>query len=205
MGSWSDAAVSALQWWFGWIAIGATAIGMLSAIGTLLLRQESSRRQSTKEAERTARLTTTESSLHDAESRLRAAHDRVAKLEAEQKPRRINKSDWPRLLTAANFPPGLSAQVNGVASDPERAQLATDAAEFLRSAGVTTDLNMPLIGGDLIAPHGTVIFTSRSFSHDLTAFRDALIEIGIACEIKPGDFDAPPSFALTIAQKPLPK
>jgi hypothetical protein len=152
MESWSDTTVSNLQWWLGWIAVVGIVIGLLSAIGTMLVSKEANRRQSARDSNTITRLDSTESLLQDAEGSLNAAVERVAKLEESQKARRIIESDWPRLIAAADFPDGLSAVVNGVTSDPEREQLATDMEKFLQAAGVETMLNLPLIGGDLSQP-----------------------------------------------------
>jgi len=140
--------------------------------------------------------------MNEADRRLGIANERVVKLEATQRPRRILKEAWPSLLSSAKFPPGLSVRVNGVSSDPEISQLATDAAEFFHSAGLQTELNLPVMGGDSSAPSGVVIFTSRSYKGEFGEFRDALIALGIQCHIKIAGYEGKPDFSFTVAPKP---
>ena len=133
----------------------------------------------------------------------KASKSEIKNLKRKLEPRRISKEVWDNLAKTAKLHAGLSAVVNGVTSDPEREQLARDAAGFLQFAGVQTELHLPMIGGDLLATSGVVIFTSRSSIIEFTAFRDALITLGIQCEIKKVDFGDKPDFAFTVGAKPI--
>jgi hypothetical protein len=107
MGTWPDSFLSSFQLWVGWIAIIGTALGLLSAIVTLLARQESSSRQSAKEQERTTRIQNAEAALESTKAKLlasqaetQAVRELATKAEAATKPRRLSDEQKSLIIAA---------------------------------------------------------------------------------------------------------
>lgn len=140
MESLSDGTISSLQWWFGVIAIVASAIGMVSATGTLLIRQESSRRQSIKESERAARLTSTESALGDAQRQLTASHERVVRLEAAQRGRLFSDEEVSGLKSALEQSPRGKVSIVAMAGVPDAMPLALQLRKVFKELGYEAEL-----------------------------------------------------------------
>jgi hypothetical protein len=205
MGSWSDAAVSGLQWWLGWLAICATALGMLAAIGTLLIRQESSRRQSAKELERTTRLVATESSLQEAETRLRAANDRVAALETVTKPRRLTPNQIIDLSAQLRHLAPQSYDLLWYPDDQESLRIAEDIFAATQAAGWTFDYSKEFLAFTIVL--GVVIEYAPSQAAKLSpvaaVLTRALEAQGLRAEHKPSVEERfPDKLRIKVGKKP---
>jgi hypothetical protein len=97
MGTWTDSFLSSFQFWIGWVAIIGTALGLISAVSTLLARQEISARQSAKEEQRTSRIQAAEAELETTRAKLiesreetRAVREIATKADAAARPRRLS-------------------------------------------------------------------------------------------------------------------
>jgi hypothetical protein len=112
MGTWSDSFLSSFQFWVGWVAIIGTALGLFSAVATLMARHESSGRQSAKELQRTARIQAAETALESTKMRLteaqaeaKTARDLATKADAATKPRRLTTEQKESIISALKVIP----------------------------------------------------------------------------------------------------
>ena len=143
MGTWSDSFLSSFQFWVSCIAIVGTALGLLSAVATLLARQESGVRQSTKESQRTARIQAAEAALESTKERLsearteaKSARELATKAETASKPRRLTDEQKALLaesLMAIDAKPKIF-MCAGV-FDPESVAFGEDIERSLVGAG----------------------------------------------------------------------
>lgn len=143
MGTWSDSFLSSFQFWVSWVAIAGTSLGLLSAIATAFARQESSTRQSAKEAARTERVQAAESALQDtkreltaAQLEVKAAKELADKADAASKPRRILDPQKTAIVAALRtVPDKQKIFIAAGVLDQESVAFAEDIESVLTSAG----------------------------------------------------------------------
>ncbi len=143
MGAWSDSFLSSFQFWMSWVAIAGTSLGLLSAIATVFARQESSARQSAKEAARTERVQAAESALQETKRKLtiaqlevRAAMELADKADAASKPRRIVDPQKTAIVESLmTIPDKKKIFIAAGVLDQESVAFAQDIESVLTSAG----------------------------------------------------------------------
>ena len=143
MGTWSDSFLSSFQFWVSWVAIAGTALGLLSAIAMAFARQESSKRQSAKEAARTERVQAAENALQDTKRELttaqleaKAAKELAGRADAASKPRRILDAQKNAIVDALRIiPDKKKIFIAAGVLDQESVVFAEDIESVLASAG----------------------------------------------------------------------
>lgn len=155
----SEATLTAWNWWLGWIAIIGTGLGLLSAIGNLVIGRELSARQEARDLTREKKLT---------------------KLEEKQRDRQITPEQRTKLLRVLNGAPKNKVWITAPDGDQEAKRYAAQINAVFLEAGMDSDW------GGMIAvtypPFGVSIFSSESSDEtQANAIKKAFAGAGIDC------------------------
>lgn len=118
MGSFSDAALTGWNWWLGWIAIIGTGLGLLSAIGNLVIGRELSVRQESRDLAREKALTT---------------------LSQKQRDRQITPEQRIKLLSVLDSAPKNKVWITAPDGDQEARRYAAQINAVFLEAGMDSD------------------------------------------------------------------
>lgn len=159
MGSFSDAALTGWNWWLGWIAIIGTGLGLLSAIGNLVIGRELSVRQESRDLAREKALTT---------------------LSQKQRDRQITPEQRIKLLSVLDSAPKNKVWITAPDGDQEARRYAAQINAVFLEAGMDSDW------GGMIAvtypPHAVSIFSNEpSNDAQANAIKRAFAQAGIEC------------------------
>jgi hypothetical protein len=156
----SDAALSAWNWWLGWIAIIGTGLGLLSAIGNLLVGRELSSRQEARDLAREKQLTT---------------------LAEKQRDRQITPEQRAKLLGVLQPAPKNKVWITAAEGDQEAKRYASQINDVFLAAGIDSDWGGML--GVTYPPHGLSIFSSEPSNFDqANAIKRAFEAADIECQ-----------------------
>ncbi len=171
MKSLSDPVLSTLNFWLQWFAIIGTALGLVSAIGLIFVRKETSIRQATQ--------------LARAQQEATAARQTADALRERMQPRQLTAQQQAKLVQLLKSVPKGPVTLMAIKMDREATAFANQLGDALSTAGFTVQP----YGGPLIltmSPGVWLAFKSQTEQPPYTdLLRTALEAVGIKCALGP--------------------